>query len=85
MTEPTLAQAAQGFGGLLAGGLDEGGTLAEGQADCVERQVHDALAQAAGRLLVAPGCVLCVDTPEDNIEAVLRAAAACEQEDAIQA
>lgn len=75
LTEPTLAEAARGFPGLLAGGLDEGETLVDASTEAVEAQVREALAQTGGRrLVIAPGCVLRIDTPDDNIKAVLRAA-----------
>lgn len=75
LTEPTLGEAARSFPGLLVGGLNEGETLVSGGPDAVEAQVREALAQTGGRrLVIAPGCVLRIDTPDDNIKAVLRAA-----------
>jgi uroporphyrinogen decarboxylase len=76
LTEPTLADAGRQFGGLLAGGLNEGETLVGRSLEAIEREVHDALGQSpAGRLMIAPGCVLRTDTPEESIKAVLRAVA----------
>ena len=39
-----------------------------------EAQARDAVAQATGTgLIVAPGCVLAMNTPDDNVAAVVRA------------
>lgn len=77
LTEPALRDAGRDFKGLLAGGLNEGETLVNAGPDAVEREVHEALAQRPdGKLVIAPGCVLRIDTPEDSIKAVMRAASA---------
>lgn len=74
LTEPGLREAGKGFPGLLAGGLDEGATLLGAGTEATRREVHDAIAQTGGRrLLVAPGCVLRIDTPAEQIKAVLQA------------
>lgn len=76
LTEPALRDAGRDFGGLLVGGLNEGETLVSADAGAIEREVHEALGQRPdGKLMIAPGCVLRVDTPEDSIKAVMRAAA----------
>lgn len=74
LTEPGLGEAARAFPGLLVGGLEENDALL-GPPEAIERQVHDALEQVPdGRLLLAPGCVMRIDTPEPSIEAVFAAA-----------
>jgi uroporphyrinogen decarboxylase len=74
LTEPGLRDAASGFRGLLVGGLDENDTLL-GPPQAIERQVHEALEQVPdGRLLLAPGCVMRIDTPDESINAVFAAA-----------
>lgn len=74
LTEPGLREAARGFPGLLVGGLEENDALL-GPPEAIERQVHDALEQVPdGRLLLAPGCVMRIDTPDESIQAVFAAA-----------
>jgi len=63
------------FAGLLAGGLDQDGTLLHGPVEAIQREVRDAIAQTGGRrLLVAPGCVAPIATPDAHYRAVVEAA-----------
>lgn len=74
LTPPSLRDAGKSFPGLLAGGLNEGQTLVEGGPEGTRREVLDAIEQTSGRrLMIAPGCVLRVDTPDQNIEAAIAA------------
>ncbi|MDE3088201.1 MAG: uroporphyrinogen decarboxylase [Chloroflexota bacterium] len=58
----------------LSGGINEWDTLAAKSRDAVSAEVRDALAQTGGRgFIVAAGCVIPVDTPEENIRAVIEA------------
>lgn len=76
LTEPGLREAAKSFPGLLAGGLNEGATLVGGSSEATRKEVLDAITQTGGRrLMIAPGCVLRVDTPDEQIEAVVQAVA----------
>lgn len=60
-----------GYG--LVAGIDEKG-IAAMSADDVARQVQDARQAAADRrLLVGPGCVILVATPEENLKAAVQA------------
>jgi uroporphyrinogen decarboxylase len=71
-----LAGAMGRFGGLLAGGLDHEGTLMKGPIEAIKAQVRDAIAQTGGRrLMIAPGCVGQVPTPDSHYRAVLEAVA----------
>jgi uroporphyrinogen-III decarboxylase len=56
------------------GGIDHTGVLRTGTVDEVKGEVLQAI-QAAGleRLVVAPGCVIPVDAPEENIHAAVDA------------
>ena len=75
LTDPGLRQAGDVFPGLLAGGLNEHGTLLHSSEAEIEAEVHDALTQTDGRrLMIAPGCVLPVAASDARIQAVLRAA-----------
>jgi len=70
-SELDLAGAVGRFNGLLAGGLDQDGTLLNGPVDAIKREVHDAIAQTQGRrLLIAPGCVVPIATPAAHYRAV---------------
>ncbi len=55
----------------VLGGIDHMGTLRTGTPDEVKEQIFDA-AREAGlvKLMIAPGCVITVDTPRENIQAM---------------
>jgi uroporphyrinogen decarboxylase len=68
---PSIAEMRARFGGLLVGGIDEWGCLAEGPVASIRAQVDDAVRQAGDRnLCVAAGCVIGYRTPDRNIRAV---------------
>lgn len=72
-TPPSLGQARSRYSGCLCGGLDEV-TFADLEPVEVAAQVHDAVAQTGGLgHMVAPGCVIPVDTSAANVEAAVRA------------
>jgi len=72
-TPPTLAEARKRYDGCLVGGIDEL-RFADRSPEEVEAEVRDALSQTHGlRHIVAPGCVIPIDAPEANIQAVIRA------------
>ncbi len=81
-TEPSLAEARAQYRGLLVGGIDEWGTLQGNPADreannAIVQQVRNAIEQVNGRgLILAGGCVIPIDTPEQNIRTVLETAGA---------
>jgi len=69
-----LAGAMGRFGGLLVGGLNEAVTLPNGPIEAIKREVRDAIAQTDGRrLMIAPGCVIPIATPEAHYRAVIDA------------
>jgi uroporphyrinogen decarboxylase len=71
-SELDLAGAANRFGGLLVGGLNEAATLPHGPIEAIKREVRDAIAQTHGRrLMIAPGCVIPIATPEAHYRAVI--------------
>jgi uroporphyrinogen decarboxylase len=73
-TAPSLKQARAKHPGSLAGGINEWDTLAKKSPQDVAAEVRDALAQTGGRgHILAAGCVISVDTPEENIRAVTEA------------
>jgi uroporphyrinogen decarboxylase len=74
LTAPTLAEARGHFSGGLVGGLAEWRTLLHGPADAAAAEARDAIAQAGGRgILVGPGCVLPLATPDAHLAAVVSA------------
>lgn len=66
---------AAGIRKTLVGGLDEYAVLADGSREQVIAQARDAIAQAGERgFILGAGCVILVDTPEENIRAVIEVA-----------
>jgi uroporphyrinogen decarboxylase len=74
LTEPSLGNALKRFSGAVAGGLNEKETLLKGPASAVEAQVADAIQQTGGSgVIIAPGCVLPLATPDEFLDAAVRA------------
>jgi uroporphyrinogen decarboxylase len=73
-TPPSLAQGAAAVPGAVIGGLNQWRTLRDGTAEAAAAEVQDAIAQTSGRgLIVGPGCVLPMNTPDANVAAVVNA------------
>ncbi len=74
-TAPSLREARSKWHGALAGGIDEWNVLAASVRDAVMAQARDAIGQTGGRgLILSAGCVIPVDTPEENIRTVVQVA-----------
>jgi uroporphyrinogen decarboxylase len=72
-TPPSLAEAAAMVPGAVIGGLHQWRTLRDGTPDAAVAEAKDAVAQTGGRgLIVGPGCVLPMNTPDANVSAVVR-------------
>ncbi len=72
-TAPTLRQGKALFHGAVAGGIDEWGVL-QTTPEAIRAQVQDAIQQTDGiGLLVAAGCVIPLDTSDENIRAARQA------------
>jgi uroporphyrinogen decarboxylase len=72
-TWPSLAEGQQLSGRCVVGGIDERAIAAMTPLE-VAAQARDAVAQLSGRwLMVAPGCVIPVATPEANVRTVVDA------------
>ena len=74
LTAPSLGEARLRFGGALFGGLGEHATLHSGPPAAIAAEVADAVRQTGGRgVVVAPGCVLPLRTPDAHLAAVVDA------------
>ncbi len=73
-TTPSLAEAQKQFQGVVAGGINELDVLQKGTAEQVRSQIKDAFEQTKGlRMMIAPGCVIPINTPDENIRAAIQA------------
>ncbi len=73
-TPPSLAEGQAQVPGAVIGGLHQWKTLRDGTPEAAEAEARDAVAQTGGvGLIVGPGCVLPLDTPDPNVAAVVRA------------
>jgi uroporphyrinogen decarboxylase len=76
-TSPSLEEASKKTRLVLLGGLNERETMVEGSKEDVEREVQDAVTQTGSRrLIISPGCIVPMPTPEENYDAAIRAARA---------
>ncbi len=72
---PSLREARSITDRCLVGGIDKDQTLRTGSPEQVAAQARDAVRSAGRRkLIVAPGCGIPVDCPDDNLFALRRAA-----------
>jgi len=73
-TPPSLAEGRAKTVGAVVGGLDQWKTLRDGTPEQARAEAQDAIAQTRGiGLIVGPGCVLPLDTPDANVAAVVQA------------
>ena len=73
VTEPSLAQARLKTDKCLIGGIDKLGVVRSGKPEDVTKEAMDAISSiGSGKYILAPGCVLPIDTPEENIFALRR-------------
>ena len=74
LTAPSLSDALRRFKGAVVGGLNEKETLQKGPASAVSAQVAEAIEQTDGTgVIIAPGCVLPLATPDEYLDAVVKA------------
>ncbi|MHA2118684.1 MAG: uroporphyrinogen decarboxylase family protein, partial [Candidatus Thorarchaeota archaeon] len=70
----TLGEGKKRFRGVALGGIDHNGIFRTGNPEEAQEQVLKAVKEAGPeRLIIAPGCVVTVDTPQENIIAVMDA------------
>jgi uroporphyrinogen decarboxylase len=73
-TPPSLRDGAAKVPGAVIGGLHQWKTLRDGTAEQAVAEVRDAIAQTDGTgLIVAPGCVLPMNTQDATVAAVVQA------------
>ncbi len=75
-TDPTLAAAHELFKGGLLGGLDSNGVLKSGTPQEAAAQVTKSLQDAGNArsyVIIAPACVIPLDAPVENVDAIIRA------------
>ena len=72
---PSIAEVAPWLGPALCCGIDNLGTLASGSPGDIQREVADAVDQAAGRpIMIAPGCTFDAHAvPPSNLRAIRQA------------
>ena len=73
-TPPALGEGHRAVRGAVIGGLDQWATLRDGTPEAAAAEAKDAVAQTGGTgVIVGPGCVLAMNTPDENVSAVVRA------------
>ncbi len=71
---PSLAEVKARTVGAVIGGLDQWKTLRDATPEQAAAEAQDAIAQTGGLgLIVGPGCVLPMNTPDPNVAAVVQA------------
>lgn len=69
---PNLRAGVAGFPRMVVGGIDEHGTLMQGDLRAIEREVRDAIEQTGGRrLMLGPGCVVPIAVSDEAIATVI--------------
>jgi uroporphyrinogen decarboxylase len=64
----SIGQAAQITDKVFLTGVDQNGALRSGTESEIKKQIDDSIAEMLfGRLIVAPGCAVKVDTPENSL------------------
>jgi uroporphyrinogen decarboxylase len=72
-TAPTLGEGQRLVSGAVIGGLDQWATLRDGTPEAAVAQAREALAQTGGTgVILGPGCVLAMNTPDETVAAVVR-------------
>jgi uroporphyrinogen decarboxylase len=73
-TPPSLKEGRARVKGAVLGGLSQWKTLREGTPREVKAEIRDAISQTGGLgLIVGPGCVIPLDAPPENLQAVVEA------------
>ena len=70
-TPPSLEDALSLSDKVLLGGIDGSQLMRHGTPDTIRKQLGEVMALSDRRLILAPGCVLPIDTPPENIRTVV--------------
>lgn len=70
-TSPTIDEALKIFDKGLLGGIDETTTVRTGTPDQIREQLQRVMQISNSRLMLAPGCVIPIDTPIENLRTVV--------------
>ena len=70
-TSPTIGDALKIFKKGLFGGIDETETIRKGTSLAITKQLQEVMQISNPHLLLAPGCVIPIDTPEENLRMIV--------------
>jgi len=70
-TSPTIREALKIFNKGLFGGIDETETIRKGTPLAITKQLQEVMQISNPHLLLAPGCVIPIDTPEENLRMIV--------------
>lgn len=74
ISRPTIAEARAMYPGCIISGIDETKTIHQGSIAEIETEIEKAVRDAGGRgIIVASGCAVPTDTPEEKLLAARRA------------
>lgn len=69
-TSPSLVEARGIHGGCIAGGIDEFAILSQSPSEVLDKARHSIAAAGSTGFILAPGCAVPTDTPEENLFAL---------------
>lgn len=72
LNTPTIGEALQIFNKGLFGGIDETETVRKGTTYAIEKKLQEVMQINNSRLLLAPGCVIPIDTPIENLRKIVK-------------
>jgi len=72
LNTPTIEDALQIFNKGLFGGIDETETVRKGTPYAIKKKLQEVMQISNSRLLLAPGCVIPIDTPVENLRKIVK-------------
>lgn len=70
-TSPTIRDALKIFNKGLFGGIDETETVRKGTPPVIRKKLQEVMRISNSRVLLAPGCVIPIDTPAENLHTLV--------------
>ncbi len=70
-TSPTIRNALKIFNKGLFGGIDETETVRKGTPHAIRKKLQEVMRISNSRVLLAPGCVIPIDTPAENLHTLV--------------